>query len=138
LIDDLAQAAGYSRHHLERPFRDVIGKTPGDSYRGLRLDRVRNLLSTTDVALMEVSIADGFKTVSHFSKSCRARFGTSPIEAGTWTAKRTGHLTSPAKPCRHRARIGNGCSKQPHRSNLFQCDPLRQDWVNRNHRHGRE
>lgn len=77
-MDELAQATGCSSRHLERLFRGAVGKTPGDFYRGLRLDRARNLLSTTDLSLMEVSIACGFSTVSHFSKSFRARFGTPP------------------------------------------------------------
>lgn len=79
-MDELAAAAGYSRRHLERLFRDAVGKTPGEFYRGLRLDCGRNLLSTTDLTLMEVSIACGFSTVSHFSKSFRARFGTAPTK----------------------------------------------------------
>lgn len=79
-MDELAAAAGYSRRHLERLFRDAVGKTPGDFYRGLRLDRARNLLSTTDLTLLEVSIACGYSTVSHFSKSFRARFGTAPTK----------------------------------------------------------
>lgn len=79
-MDELANAAGYSRRHLERLFRDAIGKTPGDFYRGLRLDRGRNLLSTTNLTLAEVSIACGFSTVSHFSKSFRVRFGTAPTK----------------------------------------------------------
>jgi AraC family carnitine catabolism transcriptional activator len=79
-MDELAEAAGYSRRHLERLFRDAVGTTPGDFYRGLRLDRGRNLLSTTDLTLLEVSIACGFSTVSHFSKSFRARFGTAPTK----------------------------------------------------------
>lgn len=79
-MDELAEAAGYSRRHLERLFRDSVGKSPGEFYRGLRLDRGRNLLSTTDLTLMEVSLACGFSTVSHFSKSFRARFGTAPTK----------------------------------------------------------
>lgn len=79
-MDELAAAAGYSRRHLERLFRDAVGKTPGDFYRSLRLDRGRNLLSTTNLTLMEVSLACGFATVSHFSKSFRAQFGTSPTK----------------------------------------------------------
>lgn len=77
---DLAEAAGYSRRHLERLFRDAVGETPGAFYRGLRLDRGRNLLSTTDLTLMEVALACGFDSVSHFSKSFRARFGTAPTK----------------------------------------------------------
>jgi AraC family carnitine catabolism transcriptional activator len=79
-MDDLAAAAGYSRRHLERLFRDAVGTSPGDFYRGLRLDRGRNLLSTTDLTLLEVSVACGFTTVSHFSKSFRARFGIAPTK----------------------------------------------------------
>lgn len=77
-MDALAAAAGCSRRHLERLFREAVGKTPGEFYRGLRLDRGRNLLSTTDMSLIDVAIACGFPTVSHFSKSFRARFGASP------------------------------------------------------------
>jgi transcriptional regulator GlxA family with amidase domain len=77
-MEELAEAAGYSRRHLERLFREATGKTPGEFYRGLRLDRGRNLLSTTDLTLIEVAAACGFESVSHFSKSFRARFGTSP------------------------------------------------------------
>lgn len=79
-IDDLAQASGYTRRHLERMFRLAIGKSPGEFYRGLRLDHGRNLLSTTDMTLLEVSVACGFSTVSYFSKSFRARFGTAPTK----------------------------------------------------------
>jgi AraC family carnitine catabolism transcriptional activator len=79
-MNELAAAAGYSRRHLERLFKDAVGATPGDLYRSLRLDRGRNLLATTDLTLMEVSMACGFSTVSHFSKSFRARFGTAPTK----------------------------------------------------------
>ncbi|MFN4130005.1 MAG: helix-turn-helix domain-containing protein [Paracoccaceae bacterium] len=44
------------------------------------MDRGRNLLSTTDLTPLEVSIACGFTTVSHFSESFRARFGTAPTK----------------------------------------------------------
>ena len=87
-MDELAAAAGYSRRHLERLFRDAVGKTPGEFYRGLRLDRGRNLLSTTDLTLMEVSNACGYSTVSHFSKSFRARFGTAPTKLAQGMVKR--------------------------------------------------
>lgn len=79
-MGELAEAAGYSRRHLERLFRDAVGKTPGEFYRGLRLDHGRNLLSTTNLTLMEVALACGFDSVSHFSKSFRGRFGTSPTK----------------------------------------------------------
>ncbi len=79
-LEDLAQAAGYSRRHIERMFLSVLGETPGDYYRGLRLDRGRSLLSTTDMELLEVATACGFGSVAHFSKSFKARFGMAPTK----------------------------------------------------------
>jgi transcriptional regulator GlxA family with amidase domain len=91
-MDELAEAAGYSRRHLERLFRNAVGKTPGEFYRGLRIERGRNLLITTDLTLMEVAMACGFSSVSHFSKSFRASYGIAPTKLksglgmtpGTW------------------------------------------------------
>jgi len=77
-LEELARAAGYSRRHVERMFLSVLGETPADYYRGLRLDRGRNLLSTTDLALLDVALACGFGSVAHFSKSFKARFGVAP------------------------------------------------------------
>lgn len=79
-MDELSDAAGYSRRHLERLFRDATGQTPGDFYRGLRLDRGRNLLTTTELSLQEIAMACGFGSVSHFSKCFKARYGTSPTK----------------------------------------------------------
>ena len=79
-LEDLAQAARFSRRHIERMFLAVLGETPGDYYRGIRLDRGRNLLSTTDMALIDVALACGFGSVAHFSKSFKARFGVAPTK----------------------------------------------------------
>lgn len=89
-MDELAEAAGYSRRHLERLFRSSTGKTPGDFYRGLRLDHGRNLLSTTNLSLQEVAIICGFGSAAHFSKSFKSRFGTSPtrLKVGTGLMRR--------------------------------------------------
>jgi AraC family transcriptional regulator, carnitine catabolism transcriptional activator len=79
-MDDLAEASGYSRRHLERLFMDAVGKSPGEFYRGMRMERGRNLLITTDLTLLEVAMACGFTSVSHFSKSFRAKFGIAPTK----------------------------------------------------------
>lgn len=79
-LDDLAQIAGFSRRHIERMFLSVLGETPGDYYRGIRLDRGRNLLSTTDMPLLEIALACGFGSVAHFSKSFKLRFGVTPTK----------------------------------------------------------
>ena len=77
-MDSIAAATGYSRRQLERLFRDATGQAPAEFYRGLRLDRGRNLLSTTNMTLQEIATACGFESVSHFSRRFRERFGAAP------------------------------------------------------------
>ena len=77
-MDSIAVATGYSRRQLERLFRDATGQAPAEFYRGLRLDRGRNLLSTTNMTLQEIATACGFESVSHFSRRFRERFGAAP------------------------------------------------------------
>lgn len=79
-LDELAAASGYSRRQIERLFRSATGQTPGGYYRGLRLDRARNLLTTTDMTLIEIATACGFESVGHFSRCFRTRFGAAPTK----------------------------------------------------------
>ena len=81
-MDELATAAGYSRRHIERLFVHSLGMTPAAYYRKLRLDQARNLLSSTEMGLLEIAMATGFGTVSHLSKAFRARFGCPPSQIG--------------------------------------------------------
>lgn len=75
---DLSQQVGRTSRQLERLFKELTGSTPADFYRGLRLDRARNLLSTTNMTLIEIATACGFSATSHFTKCFRARYGTTP------------------------------------------------------------
>lgn len=77
-MDSIAAATGCSRRQMERLFRDATGQSPGAFYRNLRLDRGRNLLSTTNMTLQEIATACGFESVSHFSRRFRERFGAPP------------------------------------------------------------
>jgi len=44
----------------------------------LRLDRARQLLLQSDMAIVDVAIACGFVSASHFSKCYRELYGRSP------------------------------------------------------------
>jgi AraC family transcriptional regulator, carnitine catabolism transcriptional activator len=97
-LDQLADAAGYSRRHLERLFRDATGQTPADFYRNLRLDHGRNLLCTTELGLQEGALACGFGSTSHFSKSFKAKFLTAPTGLKSALASAQGLVTPSASP----------------------------------------
>jgi transcriptional regulator GlxA family with amidase domain len=76
--DELARTAGVSLRQLERLFRLHLGRSLGEHYLGLRLDRARDLLRQTTLSVLEVALACGFASASHFSRAYRARFGHAP------------------------------------------------------------
>lgn len=75
---DLARIAGVSLRQLERLFRLHLGRSLGEHYLALRLDRARDLLRQTSLSVLEVALACGFASASHFSRAYRARFDHPP------------------------------------------------------------
>ena len=77
-LQELAELLDISRRQLERLFRKYLNNKPSRYYMALRLNRARQLLQQTNKSIVEVSIACGFSTASHFSKSIKEHFGCSP------------------------------------------------------------
>jgi transcriptional regulator GlxA family with amidase domain len=75
---DLAKDVGMSTRQLERLFRRYLNRSPKRYYMGLRLQRARNLLLQTDMTVINVALACGFTSPSHFSKCYRNHFGRTP------------------------------------------------------------
>ena len=75
---ELATRIGVSARQLERLFRRYLGRTPTRYYLELRLQRARSLLLQTSLSIMEVALACGFVSASHFTKSYREHFGRRP------------------------------------------------------------
>lgn len=76
--DELAKEVGLSGRQLERLFRKHVGTTPRMYHLRHRLQRARRLLRQTSLPVIEVAIACGFTTASHFAKSYRDQFGITP------------------------------------------------------------
>ena len=80
----LAHDVGLSTRQLERLFRRYLDRSPKRYYMELRLQKARNLLMQTDMSVINVALACGFASPSHFSKCYRAHYGTTPYrERGT-------------------------------------------------------
>jgi len=75
---ELAAQAGMSTRQLERLFRRYLNRSPKRYYMELRLQKARNLLMQTDMSVINVALASGFASPSHFSKCYRAHFNTTP------------------------------------------------------------
>ena len=74
----LATRVRLSVRQLEKLFQANLKHPPRDYYIQLRLARARQLLKQTSMSVLEVGLATGFTTASHFSKSYRAHFKHSP------------------------------------------------------------
>lgn len=74
----LAQDVGMSTRQLERLFRRYLNRSPKRYYMELRLQKARNLLMQTDMSVINVALACGFASPSHFSKCYRSHYDTTP------------------------------------------------------------
>ena len=84
----LAKEVGMSTRQLERLFRRYLNRSPKRYYMELRLQKARNLLMQTDMSVINVALACGFASPSHFSKCYRSHYDTTPYrERGSHGAR---------------------------------------------------
>ncbi|KUM25016.1 hypothetical protein AU467_27835 [Mesorhizobium loti] len=77
-MDEVAQRVGISRRQLERLFATHIGQPPVRHYLRIRVDHAKRLIEGTRMPIIDVAIACGFMSASHFAKCFRAFNGFSP------------------------------------------------------------
>ena len=75
---EVAGHVGLSRRQIERLFRTEMGRSPARYYLEIRLDRARHLLVQSSMPVVEVAVACGFVSASHFSKCYRELYSRSP------------------------------------------------------------
>jgi transcriptional regulator GlxA family with amidase domain len=75
---EIADGAGLSRRQIERLFRQEMGRSPARYYLEIRLERARHLLVQSTMPVVEVAVACGFVSASHFSKCYREIYNRSP------------------------------------------------------------
>lgn len=89
--DDIARLVGVSRRQLERLFKQHLQELPSRYYAELRLTRAQRLLQHTSQSILQIALACGFASGSHFSNAYRARFERTPRDersqrAAAWRA----------------------------------------------------
>ena len=75
---EIADHVDLSRRQIERLFRSEMGRSPARYYLEIRLDRARHLLIQSSLPVVEVAVACGFVSASHFSKCYRELYARSP------------------------------------------------------------
>lgn len=79
LVSDVAKHAGVSRRALERKFLEVLLRTPAEELRRHQLDRVRQLLTETDLPMPIVAEKSGFGSQAYLSAVFRKHFNQTPM-----------------------------------------------------------
>jgi len=78
MLDDLADAAAVSPHHLVRSCRKHLGTTPMRLLWDGRVDRGVDLIRNTGLTVSEIAYRVGFANPFHFSRLCKKKHGLSP------------------------------------------------------------
>jgi len=79
-VEDVLEQVPISRRTLEMQFRSLLGRTPAEEIRRVRLTRAKLLLAQTDLSIGEVAHACGFSGAARLSVSIRQAIGVTPRE----------------------------------------------------------
>jgi AraC-type DNA-binding domain-containing proteins len=77
-LDALASAAGYSKYHAARVFKELIGKTPFETIRAMRLTKAARNLQKSDEKITEVALDSGFDSHDGFTRAFARQFDITP------------------------------------------------------------
>jgi AraC-like DNA-binding protein len=77
-VDALARAAGLSRAHFSRAFRDAFGEPPHAYLLTRRLERAAAQLRNTDRSVADICVSVGLSSVGSFTTSFKRMYGETP------------------------------------------------------------
>ena len=79
-VDQMASDIAMSRANLYKKTQQMLGITPNEFLRNVRLKHAASLLEQTDMPVNQVSLTVGFQTARYFSQCFRQMFGVTPTE----------------------------------------------------------
>ena len=77
-MPEVAEVAGVSVRQLERLFRTYLGRSPRNAMTLLRMNKASVYLAESDMPIIEVALACGFSSPSHFAVTFKDAFGLPP------------------------------------------------------------
>ncbi|MCC8186859.1 MAG: helix-turn-helix domain-containing protein [Bacteroides sp.] len=79
-VDDFAQALMLSRTVFYRKLKSVLGMTPTDFIREIRIKRAQQLIATGQYTFSQIAFMAGFNDPKYFSKCFKKQVGCTPSE----------------------------------------------------------
>jgi AraC family transcriptional regulator len=77
-LDALAREAALSAFHFQRVFRGLVGETPLELHRRLRMERAAERLWRTRAGVTAIAFDAGYDTHEAFTRAFGQRYGVSP------------------------------------------------------------
>ncbi len=104
----ISRVAMLSPFHFHRVFQMIVGETPADFVKRLRLERALTMIAHAPKRPMtRIALECGFSSVSDFSRSFRQRYGASPskFDLAAWQAAHRGDLETLVAAAPDRLRV---------------------------------
>jgi AraC family transcriptional regulator len=96
-LHDLSRVARLSPFHFHRVFQALVGATPAEFVKRLRLERALGLMARSRrPSFTAIALMSGFSSSSDFTRSFKQRFGVPPsaFNVKTWLAAHAENLES--------------------------------------------
>lgn len=77
-MDGLYGAAGYSKRHADRIFKELTGRTPQEYIRAVRLSASAETLLDPDRSVLDTALASEYQTHEGFTRAFKSAFGVAP------------------------------------------------------------
>lgn len=77
-LESIAAAAGFSKFHFSRHFKESVGKTPLQFAISCRMDRAQHLLLTTKQPVPDIAGMCGYKSATQFHAAFTRHTGMTP------------------------------------------------------------
>lgn len=79
-LDDLSAAAELSKNYFLKIFSDTLGVTPNVYLTNYRMDKAKEMLVLSELAIQEIALQCGFENIPYFSYLFKKSTGLSPSE----------------------------------------------------------
>ena len=77
-IPELVEGISYSYSYIQKQFRHYMGTTIVAYWSGIKLSHSRELLTNSNLSILEISTRLGFETASHLNHLFKKHYGVSP------------------------------------------------------------
>ncbi len=80
-MEEVAEMSGLRLRRMERMFKSNLNTSPAHFYRGIRLEKARELLLHTNLSTLEIGVLTGFSSSSHFAMAYQKHYDMRPTDA---------------------------------------------------------